>query len=76
MGGIPRKLHRLARRGKPAFHLGADRDILEESPQGFHDDRIALVPAVVADVFAEQAGADEDTDRSVRRCRFPDLGGY
>ena len=67
MGGIPRKAHRLARRGKPAFRLGTDREILDEPSQRFHEKRIALVAAVVADFFAQQAGTDEDPDRSVRQ---------
>ena len=66
-GGIPDKAHRLARRGKAAFRLGTDRHILDEPSQRFHEERIALVAAVVADPFPQQAGADEDPDRSVRQ---------
>lgn len=56
------KLHRFARHGQPSFDLGADRHPLDESGERVHQVLIQLVPAVIADVVAEEAGADAEFD--------------
>ena len=61
--GIADKAHGLARHAQAALHLRAHGDELEEFPQCFHDVCVAFVPAVVAHVLPEQAGAHPHTDR-------------
>ena len=61
--GIADEAHGLAGNAQAAFHFRAHGHELEELPERFHDVRVALVPAVVAHVLPEQAGAHPHTDR-------------
>ena len=49
--GFPRRAH-------ADLHLGTDADPLDVLPEDLHEELVALVPAVEADLFAEQAGRD------------------
>jgi len=55
------------RRGRahPKLHFRADGYPLEVAAEGFDEKRIALVPAVVADLVTEEAGRDADANRLV-----------
>src|SRR5450759_1574480 len=59
---IPDESHRLARNGKPAVDLRADPQPLDEGTQRLVQEEVPLVPAVVAYLLPQQAGADEDLD--------------
>ncbi len=62
--GITDKLHRLAWNGHAGFLLGTDRHPLDERADCVNQMLVEFVPAVIANVVAEKAGADADFDFS------------
>jgi hypothetical protein len=52
----------VARDTETALHLGADGDILDVLPQGVDEEPVQCVPAVPADILAEQSGADSEAN--------------
>ena len=59
---IPDEPHRLARDGEPAVDLRTYAHPLDEGTQRLDQEEVPLVPAVVAHLLPQQAGADEDLD--------------
>lgn len=59
----PGQLHGLPRSTHARFHFRADGDPLHVTADHVHQVIVALVPAVVADPLAEQAGGDADAHR-------------
>ena len=55
-------MHRLPGNGQPAFHLGADRNPVDVVPKGFREKPVEFVLPVIADLLAQEAGADPDLD--------------
>src|SRR5262249_11135387 len=53
---------RLARDAETELHLGAHRHPLDPAPERVDEERVALVPAVVAHLAPEEAGADADAE--------------
>jgi len=62
IGRVADQPQRLARDRQAVLDLRADRDPLDESPEGVAEGAVELVAAVVADLVAEQAGTDADAD--------------
>jgi len=56
------KAEGVARDAEPALHFGADGDILDVLSQGVGEKPVQGVPAVPADILAEQSAADSETD--------------
>jgi hypothetical protein len=52
----------VARDTETALYLGADGDILDVLPQGVYEEPVHGVPAVPADIVAQQSAADSETD--------------
>jgi len=63
---IPLEADRFARDAEAELHLGADGHPLDEAPERVGEERVALVPAVVAHLMAEEAGADAEAERRHR----------
>jgi hypothetical protein len=56
------KAEGVARDAETALHFGAHGDILDVLPQGVGEKPVQGVPAVPADILAEQSAADSETD--------------
>ena len=57
---ITDEVHGIPRHGQSALDFGADRDPVDISAERVPQERVELVPAVVADLLAEEAGADAE----------------
>jgi hypothetical protein len=56
------KAEGVARDAETALHFGADGNILNVFPQGAGEKTVQGVPAIPADILAEQSAADSETD--------------
>ena len=71
------EMDRLTRRAHPHFHFRTHRHPLHEAAEGRDEERISLVAAVVADLFAQETSRDADARRiaiarhaSLYECRW------
>ena len=55
-------MHRLPGDRHSAFHLGTDRNPLDEFSEGFREKQLEFVLPVITDLLAQETGADPDLD--------------